>query len=290
MKKLTKKEMKNNLGLIKEDIELVWEYQETFTQFWDSDCGGFCVDGEIFCRELEAGGKDNKFTDWLLATRKGKEGKLIKYRCVENTDFVTVRESPNGRFTEEEIKNMTPQKRSSYGIKSIIKLTLECAKKIAIRQNNEKGDLVCNYFILMEKIVHNYEKWKVIREDEKKGYNILKQSLEEKAKRDGKRLSMTDYCEEANSLNQSLFGYTSWELKNWCGKDTTIRDSFSIEENRCIDELQKADVMLMDMGFDFKTRKDKLKEMVKNRNWNNIRIPYDDIVEKLATGGKNNEI
>jgi phage anti-repressor protein len=268
MRKLTKKEMKNNLGLAKEDIELVWEYQETFTQFWDNDCGGFCVNGEILCNELEV--KDD-FTSWLLADRKSVKGKLIKYRCVENTDFVVIRE------ISENSKGGRP--------KTIIELTLECAKKIAIRQNNEKGDLVCNYFILMEKIVNNYEKWKIIREDEKKGYNILKQSLEEKAKRDGKRLSMTDYCEEANSINQALFGYTAWELKNWCGKDTTIRDSFSIEENRCIDELQKADIMLMDMGFDFKTRKNKLKEMVENRGWSNIKIPYDDMVEKLATGG-----
>lgn len=285
MKKLTKKEMKNNLGLEKEDIDLIWEFQETFPQFWDNDCGGFCVDGEIFCNELEAGGKDNKFTDWLLATRKGKEGKLIKYRCIENKDFVSVRENPNGRFTEEEIENMSSQKRSAYGIKNKISLTLECAKKIAIRQNNEKGDLVCNYFILMEKIVHNYEKWLSIRSDEKKGYNILKKALEEKAKRDSKRLTMTDYCEEANSINISLFGLTSWELKNWCGKDTSIRDSFSIEENTYIDELQKADIMLMDMGFDFKTRKDKLKEMVINKGWSHIRVPYDNIVEKLATGG-----
>lgn len=282
MRKLTKKEMKENLGLTKEEIKLVSEYQETFTQFWEENCGGFCVDGEILCNELEV--KSN-FNDWLLRPTKGKEGKLIKYRCIENTDYINDWKNPNVNFTKEEMKNMNSQQRSRYGIKNVIKLTLECAKKIAIRQNNEKGDLVCNYFILMEKIVHNYEKWQSIRKDEKRGYNILKKALEDKAKREGKRLAMTDYCEEANNINQSLFGYTSLEMRRWFNKDTTIRDTFSIEENSCIDELQRADVMLMDMGFDFKTRKEKLKEMVKNKGWLHIRKPYDDILDKLATRG-----
>ena len=55
---------------------------------------------------------------------------------------------------------MSSQKRSSYGIKTKILLTIECAKKIAIRQNNVMGDLVCSYFILMERQVsknNNFE-------------------------------------------------------------------------------------------------------------------------------------
>ena len=136
MKKLTKKEMKNNLGLTKDEIELVYKYQETFTQFWDNDCEGFCVDGGILCNELKVG---SSFNEWLLANRKSKEGKLIKYRCVENTDYITIREIANAKFTKEEIENMSSQKRSSYGIKTKILLTIECAKKIAIRQNNEIG-------------------------------------------------------------------------------------------------------------------------------------------------------
>lgn len=48
---------------------------------------------------------------------------------------------------------MSPQKRSSHKIKNKITLTLSCAKKIAMRQNNEMGDLVCDFFITMEKAV-----------------------------------------------------------------------------------------------------------------------------------------
>ena len=52
-------------------------------------------------------------------------------------------------------------------------MTLECAKKIAMRQNNEMGDLVCDYFILMEKALRNFESWSVTRGVEKEGWNTL---------------------------------------------------------------------------------------------------------------------
>lgn len=262
MKKLTKKEMKNNLGLTKDEIELVWEFQETFTQFWDNEGEGFCIDSRIMWEQLDK--PQGEFNKW-------SKRKILDKNYTSDKDYRL-------------IDRIVEQVSGSKHLKEYI-LTLTCAKKILMRENTDKGDKVCDYFILMERIVHNYEKWKMIREDEKKGYNILKNALEEKAKRENRRLTMTDYCEEANLINVSLFGYSSWELKNWCNKDTTIRDSFSIEENTYIDELQKADIMLMDMGFDFKTRRDKLKEMVINKGWDKVKIPYDDIVEKLANGG-----
>lgn len=136
MRKLTKKEMKNNLGLTKEEIDLICEFQETFPQFWDNDYGSFCVDGEILCHEL--GVKDD-FTSWLLANRKSVKGKLIKYRCIENTDFIRDFISPNSKFSKKEIEMMSSQKRSSYGIKNRIILTLECAKIVVQKTRTEKA-------------------------------------------------------------------------------------------------------------------------------------------------------
>ncbi len=61
--------------------------------------------------------------------------------------------------------------------KKIITLTLNCAKKIAMRQNNKQGDLVCDYFILMEKALRNMGDWLLVTEPEKEGYKELCKQL-----------------------------------------------------------------------------------------------------------------
>lgn len=157
-------ELKEKLSMSEKDIELVTTYQRTFPELLQDE-NGFCVDGETLCKELDV--KSN-FNDWLLRTTKGKEGKLIKYRCIENTDFVCISE-------KSETQRKDGQKGASA--KNIIKLTLECAKKIAMRQNNDKGDIVCSYFILMEKTLRSYEKWCEVREPEKQNANKLKSEL-----------------------------------------------------------------------------------------------------------------
>ena len=149
-KVFTEEELKEKLGMREEDIKVVLEYQDKFPELLQNK-EGFCIDGEKLCGQLEV--KSN-FNDWLLRKSKGKEGKLIKYRCIENTDFKCISE-----------KSETQRKDGQKGIsvKNKIMLTLECAKMIAMRQNNNQGDLVCKYFIIIEKTLRNYEEWDKVR-------------------------------------------------------------------------------------------------------------------------------
>lgn len=176
-KQFEEEELREKLGMSEDNIKIVLDYQVKFPQLTICNEDGFCIDGELLCKEL--GVKDD-YNNWLLRTTKGKEGKLIKYRCIENTDFKTDWIFPNANkysFSNEDMVNMSSQKRSSYGIKNKITLTLKCAKKIAMRQNNNQGDLVCDYFILVESTLKDYEEWEKVRFPEKQNANLLKREL-----------------------------------------------------------------------------------------------------------------
>ncbi|MBY6838813.1 antA/AntB antirepressor family protein [Clostridium botulinum] len=285
MKKLTKKAMRENLNLTKDEINLVWEYQETFTQFWDNECEGFCVDARLLYSELGYDEEKNHFNRWI----KNFIEILHKEESTDYERFFI--QTPNAvkgsSYTQEEMKEMSKQKRTSLGISSTYNITLEFAKEICVtvgvlpRTNAKTKDLsskVRKYFILMEKLVHSYEKWNIIRKDEKKGYNILKQSLEDNSKRKNTRITTTDYCDLANLMNSALFGFTSKEMRDWCGLDTSIRDNFSIEENKAIDECQVMLTGLLKTNMSKKQIIDNFNDFVINSGWN-FKEKYDKLYD-----------
>lgn len=245
-------ELKEKLGMCEKDIELVTTYQRTFPELLQDE-NGFCIDGETLCEQL---GVRDDFNNWLLRETKGKEGKLIKYKCIENTDFICDWENPNAKFTKEDIKNMSPQQRSANKIKNKIKLTLECAKKIAMRQNNNKGDMVCNYFILMEKTLRNYEKWVAIRNPEKQNANAMKSHIAKWCDKNGFDKSLeTFYTREFNLLNESLTGFNAQGIKNYLKyKDIQTREHLDCSINSALDFLQKLNISLLDANMSFEER------------------------------------
>lgn len=240
-----REELIEKLGMTNEEADIVENYQVKFPQLLQMDNNGFCIDGETLCKELEV--KDN-FNNWLLRTTKGKEGKLIKYRCIENTDFICTLE-----------KSKTQRKDGQEGIttKNVIKLTLKCAKKIAMRQNNEQGDLVCDYFILMEETLRNYEDWIKVRQPEKEGYKELCTYVKwwaENCLKDSYDLDGL-YKREANMLNLALKGKTALQLKLEKGYiDNITRDHFNIYENSKMKELQLIDISLLKNKKSFEER------------------------------------
>ena len=100
-KVFTEEELKEKLGMREEDIKVVLEYQDKFPELLQNK-EGFCIDGEKLCDQLEV--KSN-FNDWLLRKSKGKEGKLIKYRCIENTDFTIISEKSETKSIPEKTEN-----------------------------------------------------------------------------------------------------------------------------------------------------------------------------------------
>lgn len=252
--KFTKEFLRKALNFTEEETKYIMTIQRKFPEIMNKDVDekGFIVDGEKLCKELGVG--DN-FNDWLLASRKSKIGKLIKYRCVEKVDYIidwifanVVIDNDsvfaNVNFTKENVEKMTPQQRSKNEIKNKITLTLDCAKKIAMRQNNEAGDMICDYFILMEKAIRSRIDWIKTRHPEKESYKTMCKALEENyMKLNNNRKPPRDefvYAKEANMINEILFNRTSKEMKGILEvkHSDLLRDSLVIDTNRVIHELQ----------------------------------------------------
>ena len=238
----------NKLKGTEEDWNLINKYQLTFPELLQ-DCDGFIIDGETLCKELQIG--DN-YNTWLNGkTRydnKGRikwESKFAKYKCVENKDYII------SCFGESQNEN-----KHGGNNKNKITLTLECAKKIAMRQNNEMGDLVCNYFILMEKMLRNYESWIGTREPEKENWNYMISCLDEWCKkRDFDYTDKAFRIREANLLNVSLTGYKASELRTLLKcKDNITRDNLTKEINKALDELQIINSTLLIGNLDYEVR------------------------------------
>ena len=141
MKKFTKRFLKEVLQFNKEEIELTMEAQKEFPELLDLENYNnkdFIIDGEKLCNQL--GVKDN-FNTWLLGNRENNKGKLIKYKQIEGKDYI-IRFKGNNRYSYNELLEMSPQKRSSLGIKNKILLTLDCAKIITQKSNTNESTKV----------------------------------------------------------------------------------------------------------------------------------------------------
>lgn len=243
MKKFTKKDLIKKLGMSEEKANLIMKAQNEFPELLtETNTKDFIIDGEKLCRQLEIG---SNFNDWLLRTTKGKEGKLIKYRCVENTDFICISEK------SEKPKGGRP--------KNIIKLNLHTAKMIAMRQNNEKGDLICDYFIYLEEAIKDINNWIVVREPQKKGYKEMCSAIDKNYKKthNGKGANKFIYSNNADMINLCLFGYKSKIIKQILEIEynDSLRDNLVSEANKCLYELQLLNQSLLLSNIDFATRK-----------------------------------
>ncbi|QDY27199.1 antA/AntB antirepressor family protein [Clostridium botulinum] len=248
-------DMVNKFNKTKKEWELIDKYQKTFPQLLINDTEDFVIDGETLCREL--GVKDN-FNDWLLSNRKSKQGKLIKYRCVENIDY---------KCTSRNRETQRKSGQKGVAVKNIITLTLNTAKKIAMRQNNDNGDLVCNYFILMENILKDYEIWTLVREPEKDGWNEMKGYIKEWCKK--RNYDYKDdyfYIREANMLNETLTGFTATGIRNIKQvSDNQTRDNLNSTINNALSVLQKVNISLLIADMDFEKRKEIIENTCKNQ-------------------------
>lgn len=256
MKKFTKQELREQLGMTEENVKTIMDAQRKFPELLTTDLKeGFPINGELLCNELEV--KSN-FNDWLLRKTKGKEGKLIKYRCIEDTDFICISE-----------KSETQRKDGQKGlsVKNVIKLSLHTAKKIAMRQNNEQGDLVCDYFILLEEAIKDKIEWLQVREPEAKGYNDMKVYINKWCESKGFDNSDDSLTKrEANMLNIALTGKSAMELRDYIGyRDVQTREHLTIEKNKALSELQLINSSLLMANLDFKARKQIIEDTCKNK-------------------------
>lgn len=249
----------NKLGRTKDEWELIDKYQKTFPQLLlDDDKNDFVIDGRVLWEEL--GRPQGNYADWI----KRKVANVFKYSIDYQTTLIVPRKVDESII--ENVYNMNKNQLSRYGISENHTFTIEVAKSLSLsvgttakssEKVREKGNLVRKYFILIEKILKDYEKWTMVREPQKEGWNVLDKAIDEWCVRNGHDFKdRAFHSREANMLNIALTGCSACELniKNKV-KDKKTRDNLNIEVNKALSELQIIDKALIDSDMNYDTRK-----------------------------------
>lgn len=172
--KFKDKELKLYSSLKEKDIELILKYQKQLPILQDDSIER--IDGRILFEQLKLTETKTKFSDWIKSNLENIGSEI-------NEDY-SVRFKTNGQFTEEDIENMSPQKRSSYGISQEYFLTIDCAKEIAMvtgatprinKETKELSKMTRKYFIAIEKAFKERYEWNKDRQGSINEYYNLRQ-------------------------------------------------------------------------------------------------------------------
>jgi phage anti-repressor protein len=271
MKKFTKQELKEQLGMTEKNSKLVMDAQRKFPAVLTNTDDGFCIDGRKLHSNLvenvKTGKNGNKikstkFSDWI-------KGRIEKYTFVENEDYIKhykipsnpviayVQKFGNALLSQEQILELNSQQRSYYGITEEYSLNLEMSKQLCMIENNEMGLLCRKYFIKIEQAIKDKIEWLEIREPEAKGYTDMKVYINKWCELNGFDNSDDSLTKrEANLLNIALTGKSAMELRDYIGyKDITTRNHLQGSVNKALSELQLVNSSLLMANLDFKTRK-----------------------------------
>lgn len=251
-------ELREKLGMIEKDINLVITYQRTFPELLQDDIEGFVINSRTLHSQLNI---RQDFSDWIkkqltnLESEKEKDYTLLKGNCT----------------------TMRPNASIDYI------LTLDLAKEICMvtgvapRTNKETKQLskiVRTYFIIMEKTLRNYENWILTREPEKDGANIMRSHIASWCDRNNYDKTLKKfYTREFNLLNESLVGLDAQGIKCEIGyKDKQTREHLLELENRALSFLQDLNISLLDVDMSFEERTEIIKRTCDNKYANLKRI------------------
>lgn len=242
----SKKEL-SRLGCTEEETKLIMKYQKLLPMP-DND---FEMSARILHSHLQIG---KAYGAWILS-------RIKKYNFKENVDFKISYEIPEtlentsvSQFGNAQISELSPQKRSSLGIKTEYYLSINMCKELCTIENNDLGRLARQYFILMEKVLKENKEWLAIRDPEKLEYKNMSAEIDAWMFRIWHRkASRSDYAVEANGINKIVTGKTSQELKIMynCPTNELIRDYLKKDHNEELLFLERQNQVLlrMDMGY-----------------------------------------
>jgi phage anti-repressor protein len=240
MLKFKKKELIQRLGMSEEDANKVMLAQKKFpTLLATENEKGFIIDARTIWEELNK--PHGQFNKWI-------DRKLISKNYIENSDYIRM-----DKIVQGDSNGYGNAKSKEYT------LTLNCAKKIAMRENTNEGDLICDYFILLEEAIKNMDKWYEARHPEKTGYKNMCAMLERQYmdSHDGKKPDFHIYTNNADMINLCMFGKKSKAMKQILDVEyeDLLRDSLTTEANKAISEVQLLNENLVLSNVDFQTRK-----------------------------------
>ena len=262
-----KEDIIEKLNGTEEDWNLVNKYQLTFPELLIEDCIGYCVDARTLHSNLVENVKEGKvgteFAKWI-------KRRLLKTNFVENEDYKTIVKFDDGKFSLDEVNLMSQQKRSSYGITTEYKITLDVAKHLCMMENNSLGVICRRYFILIERLLKDNVKWNESRYSERKNYQPMIDELRNWCVRNNYDTDEKTFkvfrMKEVNMLNISLTGYSAKELQYIKEmKDKITRDHLDTQTNKALDELQTLNTSLMMSNLSFEMRKQIIETTCKNK-------------------------
>ncbi|WP_086309476.1 antA/AntB antirepressor family protein [Gilliamella apicola] len=205
-------------------------------------------------------GVGRDFSTWI-------KGRIEQYGFIENDDYV-VFDSPE--LVNQSIKNKQLNKRETVrgGDRRSIDyhLTLNMAKELAMIENNEKGRAIRKYFIRCEE--HLKEIAPAIQ---KKALNRLKARLKvadySRPMCDaltiqrlslGKETKPHHYTNEFDMINRIVLGMTAKAYRKAHNLTGDIRDHITEEQLNHLAYLEKSNITLIDIGWNYEKRKAEL--------------------------------
>lgn len=231
------------------EIDTILEYQKILPVLSENTRNW--IEGRILHSQLQV---KTLFSLWI-------KRKIDKYGFVKNEDYISVFNFENAQFTQEEVENMSENKRSAYGITEEYRLELDMAKQLAMLENNEIGQVARKYFIYIEKAFKNRLEWNRDRQSTLDNFKNLNRALYKV----GDKLSNTpDYCwnnqmGESCLLNEIIIGMSAKRYKELNGlpKDAIIRNTFNERQLELYHLLEQYDADLMEIQeeYDYEERR-----------------------------------
>lgn len=110
-----------------------------------------------------------------------------------------------------------------------------------------------------DQVIHDEYQRKAIRENAREGYKDLTKAIRESR---GDSAKWYHYSNEADMINKIVIGCTAkdFRIKHDLGDNEHLRDKLSAFEILAIEQLQRMDEQLINMGFDLDSRREHLLE------------------------------
>lgn len=253
----------NKFNRTEEEWNLIDQYQNTFPQLLLKDVEGFVIDAEQLWNELSK--PQGEYSKWF----KRKIQPLFKLDKDYSRYDKLVGTMKNGNKKKVERHLLTLRVATHIAMST-------GSDKNSNKETRKKGELVRDYFILIEQILKEYEDWTKERNPEKEGYKEMKVAIHDWCIRKGfDYLNDYFYIREANMLNVALTGQKAIDLRALKGvKDSKTRDNLDVEINKALADLQNNNMMLLANDMDFEIRQQFLENYC-NRKYKYIKERFN---------------
>ena len=208
----------------------------------------------------------NDFSTWI-------KGRIKEYGLIKNDDFLIFDSSEfrnQSTNNEQQIKWTTKRGGDRKSIDYI--LTIGTAKELAMIENNEKGRAIRKYFILCKQ--HFKEIAPAIETKELKRLKArievadytrpMRDALTLQRLSRGKETKPYHYTNEFNMINSIVLGMSAKDFKKAHNITGDIRDYLNEQQLNHLAYLEKSNITLIDMDWDYNKRKAELIKLSQN--------------------------